>query len=551
MNGFAKHDDTLRAITKISGAGQGLRTWSTRAFAALGVAALVSGCAAPMMSPAAPAASHESAAGASSSYAAPNEPADMFFADYGVRGFVDASDDNLSTFSVDVDTGSYSVARSYIQDGMIPPPDAVRTEEFLNYFNYHYPLPEEGNTFHIEVDAAPSPFDEDEHRMMRVGIQAFDVPADQRPDARLTFVIDVSGSMDQENRLGLAKRALYLLVDALRPTDEVAIVIYGDRADQILRMTPVSEKADILAAINRLQPQGATNAAAGIELAYEVAADAIERADEDDGMVNRVILLSDGVANVGPTGPDQILDLIKREAEQGIGMVTIGLGMGNYNDTLMEQLADDGDGFYAYVDTLEEAEKVFVRDLTSTLLTIAKNAKIQVVFNDEVVDEYRLAGYENRKVKDDDFRDDDVDAGEVGAGHSVTALYEIVFKDAGPEGFNADDVIATVHLRWEEPGTGEVIEIDQPFTVGELSETFEDADLNLQLAVSIAEFAEVLRQTEYAEETWLGDVAEEVERINDELTEAHGEPDDEVRELENSIYLVVGMLPPSPESLED
>lgn len=547
MNGLAE----LKSGNKDRRVGQGIRNWGIRAFSALGVTALVAGCAAPMMSPS-PAASSESAAGASSYYAMPNEqPADMFFEDYGVRGFVDASDDNLSTFSVDVDTGSYSVARSYIQDGMIPPPDAVRTEEFLNYFNYRYPLPEEGDAFHIEVDAAPSPFAEDENRMMRVGIQAFDVPADERPDARLTFVIDVSGSMDQENRLGLAKRALYLLVDALRPTDEVAIVIYGDTADEILRMTPVSEKAEILAAINRLQPQGSTNAAAGIELAYEVAAEAIERGDEDSGMVNRVILLSDGVANVGPTGPDEILNLIRREAEQGIGMVTIGLGMGNYNDTLMEQLANDGDGFYAYVDTLEEAEKVFVRDLTSTLLTVAKNAKIQVEFNEDVVDTYRLAGYENRKVKDDDFRDDDVDAGEVGAGHSVTALYEVTFKEPGPEGFDGDDVIATVHLRWEEPGTGEVIEIDQPFTVGELSETFEDADLNLQLAVSVAEFAEVLRQTEYAEDTWLGDVAEEVERINDELAEANGEPDDEVRELENSIYLVVGMMPPAPESLED
>jgi len=519
-----------------------------RALASLTAIALIAGCAAPMMAPAAPAASHESAqayempasAGASS-YAMPDMPTDMEFQDYGVRGFVDAGRDNLSTFSVDVDTGSYSVARAYIQDGMIPPPDAVRTEEFVNAFNYGYPLPEEGETFHIAIDAAPYPFFDDDHLILRVGLQSFQVDADERPDANLTFVIDVSGSMDMDNRLGLAKRALYLLVDALRPTDSVAIVVYGDRADTILPMTPVAEKGDILGAINRLQPQGSTNAAEGITRGYDVADDAF-----DAERINRVILLSDGVANVGPTGPDAILALVADQAEQGIGLVTVGLGMGNYNDTLMEQLANDGDGFYSYVDTLEEAERVFVRDLTSTLLTVARNAKIQVEFNDAVVDEYRLSGYENRKVRDDDFRDDDVDAGEVGAGHSVTALYEVDLEEGDHA---AAEVIATVHLRWEEPDTGEVIEINQSITVGDITPDFNEAAPSLQLAASVATFAEILRETEYAEGVWLGDVADEVARIRPMLDESGS--NSQVGELENLMLLVTSMLPPSPQSLED
>lgn len=516
-----------------------------RGVATLTALAMLTGCAAFYMSPNASVPATSSEAAGEGSYAMPASmaatPSDMEFADYGVRGFVDAGQDNLSTFSVDVDTGSYSVVRAYVQDGMIPPPEAVRTEEFVNAFDYHYPLPEAGETFHIELDAAPYPFFDDDHLLMRVGLQSYMVDASERPDANLTFVIDVSGSMDMDNRLGLAKRALYLLVDALRPSDSVAIVVYGDRAETVLKMTSVEEKAEILGAINRLQPQGATNAAEGIVEAYDVASNAY-----DGERINRVILLSDGVANVGPTGPDQILALVAEQAEQGIGLVTIGLGMGNYNDTLMEQLANDGDGFYSYVDTLEEAERVFVRDLTSTLLTVANDAKVQVEFNNDVVDEYRLSGYENRKVRDDDFRDDDVDAGEVGAGHSVTALYEVVLEEGD---LPADAVIATVHLRWQEPATGEVIEVNKPITVGEIAPDFEDADPSLQLAGVVATYAEILRETEYAEDVWLGDVAEEVARIRP-LLEENGATS-QVGELENLMLLVTSMLPPSPQSLEE
>jgi Ca-activated chloride channel family protein len=419
----------------------------------------------------------------------------------------------------------------------------VRPEEFINYFDYRYPNPPRGETFAIHVDAGPSPVLADPtHRMMRVGVQGYATPADERPNANLTFVIDVSGSMDMENRLGLAKRALYLLVDELRPSDNAAIVVYGDTAHTVLPMTPAKNKATILRAINRLAPEGATNAAAGLELGYDIAAENLDRE-----AINRVILVSDGVANVGATESGQILRLISRQAEQGVNLTTIGMGMGNYNDVLMEQLADDGDGFYAYVDTLEQARRVFVDQLTSTLLTIAKDAKIQVEFNPEVVEQYRLVGYENRKVKDDDFREDDVDAGEVGAGHSVTALYELALvEDADPEA-----VAATVRLRWQEPASGEVVEIDQEFTLGEMAESFAEADPRFQLATVVAGYAEVLRHSEYGEETWLGDLHDEVERIAAVIEAAEGQADADVEELAQLIQLAESMTPTHPASLED
>ena len=238
---------------------------------------------------------------AASSYACPNAPADMFFEDYGVRGFVTTAKDNLSTFAVDVDTGSYTVARATCRTASCRPKDAVRVEEFVNYFDYSYPNPAADETFGIHVDGAPSPFAERQaNRMLRVGIQGYGVPADERQDVALTFVIDVSGSMDMENRLGLVKRALYLLVDELRPTDEVAIVVYGSNARVVLPMTPVSEKQVILNAIDRSAAEGSTNAEAGLWLGYQLAAEHF-----NPEAANRVILLSDGVANVGDTGPDE------------------------------------------------------------------------------------------------------------------------------------------------------------------------------------------------------------------------------------------------------
>jgi Ca-activated chloride channel homolog len=436
-----------------------------------------------------------------------NPAADMFFKDYGVNPMVDVEDDDLSTFALDVDTGSYTVARRYVTDGNIPPKDAVRVEEFVNYFEQGYPTPPERRAFGIHIDGAPTPFGETErYQMMRIGIQGYAVPADERKDVSLTFVIDVSGSMDMENRLELVKRSLELLVEQLGRRDRVSIVVYGSNARVVLEPTRGDDHRTILNAIRRLRPEGATNAEAGLRLGYKMANQSF-----NPEAINRVVLCSDGVANVGKTGAGSIWEEIERYAGKGITMTTIGFGMGNYNDVLMEQLADNGDGFYAYVDDIKEAERLFVRNLTSTLQVIAMDAKVQVEFNPNVVARYRLVGYENRDVADKDFRNDDVDAGEIGAGHSVTALYEIKLQ---PE---AEGRIATVYLRWRDPDTGEVVELSKDFNSREMERDFEDADPYFQWAVVVAEYAEVLRKSYWAQDSSFGDVLVEARRIAERL----------------------------------
>jgi Ca-activated chloride channel homolog len=327
-------------------------------------------------------------------------------------------------------------------------------------------------------------------------------------------VIDVSGSMDYENRLGLVKQSLRLLVEQLRPTDKVGIAVYGSRGHVILEHTAVEDSRRILEGIDRLRPEGSTNAEEGLVIAYRMASEAFE-----PDSINRVILCSDGVANVGNTGPDSILAQIREHARSGIYLTTVGFGMGNYNDVLMEQLANDGDGFYAYVDTLKEAERVFVHDLTSTLQVIARDAKIQVDFNPAVVSRYRLIGYENRDVADEDFRNDEVDAGEIGVGHSVTALYEIKFQ---PEASPYDSAM-TVYVRYEDPDTadnehpGEVIETNCSITLAEFAPTFGEASIRFQLDAVVAEYAEILRDSYWAKESSLASVAEEARRIAEYL----------------------------------
>ncbi len=430
-------------------------------------------------------------------------PDTMFFENYGVNPFIDTEDDRLSTFAMDVDTGSYTVARRYVQDGILPPKDAIRVEEFVNYFDYNYPLPDEGQTFAIHLEGSPSPFGQtDRYEIVRIGIQGYAIPPEARQDVALTFVIDVSGSMDREDRLTLVKRALTLLVEELRPTDSVAIVVYGSDARAVLPPTRGDQKDRILSAIYGLNPEGATNAEAGLLLGYaqaEIAYDA-ER-------INRVILLSDGVANVGQTGPEAILRTIEEYAMRGVYLTTVGFGLGNYNDVLMEQLANQGDGIYAYVDNIREARRIFVEDLSGTLQAIAKDAKVQVDFNPEVVARYRLLGFENRAIADDEFRDDTVDAGEIGAGHSVTALYEIKRHP------DAEGPIATVYLRWQDPQSGEVSEVNATLDSAQLTPAFTEASPSFQLAVIVAEYAEVLRESYWAQENTPAGVQEEAERI--------------------------------------
>ena len=408
-------------------------------------------------------------------------PLDNSFQNYGVNPFIDAREDHLSTFGLDVDTASYTVARRYVTDGNLPPPDAVRVEEFVNYFHQDYPNPPDV-AFGIYADGAPSPFYDDGTHLLRFGIQGYQVPDSQRKPASLTFVIDISGSMEMENRLGLVKQALELLVNRLRPNDTVAIAVFGSQARLALPPTSGEDRQTILNVIYSLRTEGATNAEAGLRLGYQLATQAYR-----SEAINRVILCSDGVANVGPTGPGEILESILGYAQRGIALTTVGFGMGNFNDVLMEQLADKGNGNYAYVDNLEEAQRLFVDNLTSTLQVIAMNAKVQVDFNPDIVARYRLVGYENRALADQDFRNDAVDAGEIGAGHSVTALYAVHFNP------NAQGRIATVQLRWTDPQSHATQEINGNFNTWDMSQSFESASPRFQLSAVVAQYAEMLR----------------------------------------------------------
>lgn len=425
----------------------------------------------------------------------PTAPADMFFQNYGVNPFIETTDDHLSTFALDVDTASYTLARKYVQDGNLPPADAIRVEEFVNYFKQDYALPN-GTAFGLYADGAPSPFHTDGTYILRVGVQGYSVPEWQRQSARLTFVIDVSGSMSQDGRLELVKQALQLLIDRLRPDDSVAIVAYSENAWVVLNPTAGSDRHSILSAVNSLYPQASTNAEAGLRLGYQLAEQM-----RQPGVVNRVILLSDGVANVGATGPEAILESIGWYAkEYGITLTSVGVGMGNFNDVLLEQLADKGDGHYVYVDDLDEARKLFVEDMVSTLQVIALDAKVQVDFNQDVVARYRLIGYENRAVADSDFRNDTVDAGEIGAGHTVTALYAVHFKPS------ANGRIATVQMRWKDPQSYAVAEINGNINTWDIALSFEQASPRYQLAVTVAQYAELLRHSPWAYGSSLGQV---------------------------------------------
>ena len=439
---------------------------------------------------------------------------DVFFKEYGTNPFIDTEDDHLSTFGMDVDTASYAVTRRYLRDGHLPPPEAVRVEEFVNAFDYNYVPPSQG-AFGVHIEGAPSRFGEGERlQLLRIGIQGRVIPDENRKDAMLTFVIDVSGSMAMENRLELVKRALTLLVEQLRPGDEVGIVVYGTHARTVLSHTGIEGREEILAAIHSLTPEGATNAEEGLRLGYKLAL-----REARHGNINRVILCSDGVANVGKTGPDAILREIRSHVEEGITLTTVGFGMGNFNDVLMEQLANKGNGSYAYVDTLNEAKRIFVENLTGTLQLIAKDAKVQVDFNSEVVSRFRLLGYENRRLDHEDFRDDDADGGEIGSGHSVTALYEIKLHEG------ATGQMATVFIRYEDPDTHRVSETNAEIFTTELNDTFEATSPEFQLAATVAEFAEILRESYWAQEGSLAAVLQSLKGIAPQI------PNEQVDEL--------------------
>jgi Ca-activated chloride channel family protein len=400
-----------------------------------------------------------------------------------------------------VDTGAYAVLRRHLNQGHLPPSDAVRTEELINYFDYNYPSPENLNTpFSVTHEIAPSPWNAARH-LVHIGLQGYQ-PPQPRPAANLVFLIDVSGSMQAQDKLPLLKNAFRLLTRQLDTNDKVSIVVYAGASGVVLEPTAGDRSADILAALEQLSAGGSTHGSAGIKQAYELA-----RQSFIEGGINRVILATDGDFNVGTVNHEALVDLIERKRKQGIALTTLGFGSGNYNDHLMEQLAGHGDGNYAYIDNLNEARKVLVEQLDSTLLTIARDVKIQIEWNPQRVAEYRLIGYENRLLKREDFNNDKVDAGDIGAGHRVTALYEITLadsadlqieplryqkKEAKPNEGLADE-LAWVRLRYKQPQEQRSKLIEQPLLASQIKANSTLASNNLRFAAAVAAWGELLR----------------------------------------------------------
>jgi Ca-activated chloride channel family protein len=403
----------------------------------------------------------------------------------------------VSTFSIDVDTGSYSNVRRMLNEGQRPPADAVRAEEMINYFDYAYPTPVTRTVpFRVTTEMAPAPWNP-KHTLLQIGIKGYEVPRTEIPPANLVFLIDTSGSMDEPNKLPLLKQAFAQLVPNLRAQDRVAIVVYAGSAGLVLPTTPGDHHAEILAALDRLEAGGSTNGAAGIGLAYAQA-----RGSFIKGGANRIILATDGDFNVGVSDVGSLKEMVAKERESGVALTTLGFGEGNYHDTMAEQLADIGDGNHAYIDTLNEAKKVFVEEMGATLLTIAKDVKIQMEFNPSVVSEYRLIGYEDRALRREDFNNDKIDAGEIGAGHNVTALYELSLTGSGADANDPlrygkpvattgrSGEIGLLRLRYKQPDASVSKLIETPLQRNQLATT---ASPRLRFAAAVAAYADKLR----------------------------------------------------------
>ena len=416
----------------------------------------------------------------------------------------------LSTFSIDVDTASYSNIRRLVTQGLDVPADAVRIEEMINYFSYDYPQPKEKHPFAFAVETAECPWEEN-HQLLRVGIQGKSMPRDQRPAANLVFLVDVSGSMSPSNKLPLVKKCLELLVEELTERDTISIVVYAGAEGLCLKPTPGARKKEILGALGEMSAGGSTNGGAGIQLAYKLA-----RENHKKNGINRVILCTDGDFNVGRTEENDLVKLVKKQAASGTFLSVLGYGAGNINDSMLEAITNHGNGNYFYIDSLREGRKVLMRDLMSTLVTIAKDVKIQIEFNPKHVQHYRLIGYANRMLRAEDFGNDRIDAGEVGAGRSVTALYEIVPAGAPPvqRDFTElkyqkparpappkmkiveSDELCTVKLRYKKPKEKQSILMEQPAVYR--SREWKEASKDFQLSAGAALWGMLLRESEYA-----------------------------------------------------
>ncbi|HEU0036755.1 MAG TPA: VWA domain-containing protein [Kofleriaceae bacterium] len=404
------------------------------------------------------------------------------YKDYGRNAWTIAAKDRVSTFAADVDTASYTICRRKLEDGTLPPRASVRVEEMVNYFRYKFPEPAAATPFAVVIDGAVSPFASDRH-ILRVGIATKSKSIVERKPAHLVFLVDTSGSMDSPDKLELAKRSLRILVDNLREQDTVAIATYAGDTRLVLPATEATHKRAIVDAIDSLSSGGSTAMGSGLDLAYQEAMKGLK-----GDAISRVIVLSDGDANVGAGTHEEMLQIIGGRAKEGVTLSTIGFGMGNYKDSLMEQLANKGNGNNYYIDGLSAAKKVFQEQLASTLEVVAKDVKLQVDFDPALVQRYRLIGYENRDVADRDFRNDKVDAGEVGAGHQVTAMYEVELTPLGKQ----LGVYATVRTRHKEPrgerATERAFQMAKPATGA-----FADASEDLRFAFAVAAFADVLR----------------------------------------------------------
>ncbi|MFC4251113.1 vWA domain-containing protein [Sinimarinibacterium flocculans] len=430
------------------------------------------------------------------------------YAAFDDAGVLCVAESPVSTFSVDVDTGAYSNVRRWLRNGRLPPQDAVRVEEFINYFDYAYAPPRDRSTpFATHVEIAPTPWNAKTH-LLRVALQGWR-PQGELPPSNLVFLIDVSGSMHSADKLPLVQSSLKLLVQQLSARDRISLVVYAGHSGVVLEPTPGDRKARIAAVIDGLTAGGSTAGAAGIELAYSMA-----RQGFIEGGINRVLLATDGDFNVGVTDFEQLKDLVERERASGVALSTLGFGTGNYNEHLMEQLADVGNGNYSYIDDLAEGRRVLVQARAATLQTIAKDVKIQIEFNPAVVAEYRLIGYENRALAREDFANDRVDAGEIGAGHNVTALYEIALVGSGGERIEAlryggakpagtADEIAHLRLRYKAPDGDSSKLIERPIRRSQITRALAASSEDFRFAAAVAGFGQLLRGGRYTEAwTW-------------------------------------------------
>jgi Ca-activated chloride channel family protein len=435
----------------------------------------------------------------------------------GDQQTVRVSDVPVSTFSIDVDTGSYSNMRRWVSQGQLPPEDAVRAEEFINYFDYRYEVPDETEQpFSVNTEIAQTPWNAATY-LVRIGIQGYKVPHQALPSSNLVFLVDVSGSMQSADKLPLLKQALSMLTRKLDANDTISMVVYAGASGVVLDSVAGNQGATILAALQQLEAGGSTNGAAGIQLAYQLARQNFKA----DG-VNRVILATDGDFNVGVASTQELKDMIERQRKSGIALTTLGFGSGNYNDHMLEQLADAGNGNHAYIDRLSEAQKVLSEEMSSTLLTIAKDVKIQLEFNPNTVSEYRLIGYENRVLNEEDFNNDQVDAGDIGAGHTVTALYEINLVGSDfqrlpshrynhssakrEKSFAYTDELAHLRIRYKLPGEGQSKLIQTPILANGFQDQNEQGSDDFRFAAAVAAFAQKLRGGKYLESYSYSDI---------------------------------------------